>query len=166
MNSTSIENKNGVSILIDEEDLGLLTKHNDGYWCFTVTNTGYAQIKHRKSLGGNSQKALLHRLIMDVQLGLQVEHVNRDGLDNRRENLRICTLDENNRNAAVHGVSRFRGVYKKRGKWQASIWSDGKNIYLGRFDTEEDAAQAYDVAAKLQGCEVRFLNFPDEDTNA
>ena len=92
ISSISIQNKNGVAMLIDKENLKLLSQHRDGYWCFCINNRGYATISHKKS-DGIVRSAKFHRLIMDSPTGLQVDHINKNKLDNRRENLRIFTPD-------------------------------------------------------------------------
>ena len=165
--SVSIQNKNGVTMLIDQEDLGLLSQHKKGHWCFTVDKTGYARIANRKDLVGNEGvKIYAHRLIMKASVGLEIDHVNRNRLDNRKENLRFCTRSQNVMNTAVSGASRFKGVSKKNDKWQSDITTNGIKSYLGFFKTEIEAARAYDAAVRLQNCEFRRLNFPNGDPNA
>ena len=162
--SVSIKNKHGVSMLIDQEDLGLLTRHGKGHWCFGVVPKGYAQIFYRIELGGSKNAPVLfHRLLMGCPIGMQVCHINKDRLDNRKENLLTCTPSKKNMFTAGHGKSKFKGVSPNGKKWRASISSDGCLKYIGPFTTELEAAQAYDAAAKLQGCEFHFLNFPNKD---
>ena len=164
--SISIQNKHGVSMLIDEEDLGLLTQHGKGHWCFGVVPKGYAQIFHRIELGGSKNSPVLfHRLIMGCPIGMQVCHLNKDRLDNRKENLQICTPSTKNMNTAGYGKSKFKGVFPNGKRWQAAIRLNGVHTYLGLYLTEVEAAKAYDAAAKLQYCEFRRLNFPNEAPN-
>ena len=93
----------------------------------------------------------MHRLIMQAIDGQYVDHINGDGLDNRRENLRICTHAQNMQNQMPVrlGTSKYKGVSwdKVAKKWAAHINLDGKPKKLGRFVAEEDAAKAYDSAA-------------------
>lgn len=93
-----------------------------------------------------------------------VDHINRDRSDNRRSNLRLCSLAENNRNGSIrsNNNSGFKGVSwdKARGKWQAGIGLNGTRKALGRFDSAEDAARAYDAAALANYGEFAALNFP------
>jgi hypothetical protein len=105
--------------------------------------------------GGAS--AYLHRLIMDCPSEMKVDHKDGDGLNNRRSNLRVCSNVENTRNSTLSSrvgkTSRYKGVglVKHTGKWNARIHVDGKNVALGYFEKESDAARAYDEAA------VRFF---------
>ena len=102
----------------------------------------------------------LHRQILGLlhTLEVHVDHINGDGLDNRRENLRVCTPSQNmaNRGLYAHNKTGFKGVCVDRRsnqvKYRATIHHKNKYIALGRFNTAEEAAHAYDVAAlKLFG---------------
>lgn len=95
---------------------------------------------------------LLHRVLMGVTIpSIKVDHENNDGLDNCRINLRVCSSAQNskNRRAWKKGSSKYLGVSwnKKRGKWSAIITINYKNITLGFFIEEIEAAIAYDLAA-------------------
>ena len=160
MNSVWIQNKSRRRLLVDTLDLKLLSRSKDGHWCFKLKENGYARIVYRKDLGGDGKSLVsFHRLIMDFPFAMQVDHINRNKFDNRRENLRVCTHSQNSMNNAIRGICQFRGVCKSRNKWQAQIKIDGINKYLGIFETEVAAALAYDAAAKLYGCEFHILNF-------
>jgi len=113
---------------------------------------------------GKNTAILLHRFILGVTDWRRVDHRDRDQLNDRRENLRISTSQENNMNRAGNGTgrktSRFKGVYWQRdiGRWRAKFQS----TYLGTFTDEETAAVAYDRAAFAAFPEYAFLNFPKE----
>ena len=96
-----------------------------------------------------------------------IDHVNGDGLDNRRVNLRPATPSQNNANmrSREECTSRFKGVcwYRRQGIWVAQIGVDGHRRHLGRFLSEEDAARAYDAAALAAWGEYARLNFPGRD---
>jgi HNH endonuclease len=95
----------------------------------------------------------MHRLIMDARAGEVVDHINGDGLDNRRSNLRVCLQAENSRNRRKgEGFSsRFKGVSLVKGRrekpWRAQIRHGEKVRCLGYFSLEEEASRAYDEAA-------------------
>lgn len=107
---------------------------------------GYAQRKVR--VDGRYRTVLMHRLILGLDRGdaREVDHRNRDRLDNRRENLRVGTaaLNQQNREGIPNTSSRFRGVIweRQRKKWRAQVMLNGRTVTLGRFDHEEDAAAA------------------------
>ena len=112
----------------------------------------------------------LHRIILERMLGRsldsdeQVDHANHDGLDNRRENLRLASNTENHRNLKKESTpttSKYRGVSKTPGQhWMADIRTPD-HIHLGIYKTEEEAALAYDNAARTYFKEFANLNFPD-----
>ncbi len=102
---------------------------------------------------------------MDTPPYLVCDHINHDGLDNRKTNLRNCTLKQNNANTrpTKGASSKYKGVTfaKREKKWVVYIKKDGRQTFLGCFDDEVEAAKAYDAAAaKLYG-EFAYLNFPD-----
>ncbi len=107
----------------------------------------------------------MHRIIMNPPDGKQVDHINGDGLDNRVENLRIATSSENNYNTGKqsNNTSGYKGVswHKTRKTWQVLIGVGGRLIRIpGVFNSAEDAARAYDEAAKKYHGVFARLNFP------
>ena len=113
----------------------------------------------------------MHRLIAGAAPRRLVDHVNRNGLDNRRANLRVATSSENGANRVADArvrrtTSDFKGVFldRERSKWSASIHIDGKTRSLGRFATELEAAVAYNEAAlKAWGRFARLNILPGDD---
>ena len=98
----------------------------------------------------------MHRVITDCPDGMVVDHINDDALDNRRSNLRVCTQQDNIRNGikcrrrlGKRTRSKYKGAHfhGPTGRWQARIVVSGRQISLGYFDHEIDAAKAYDEAA-------------------
>ena len=106
----------------------------------------------------------LHRFLLDAPDHLMGDHVNGNGLDNRRENLRLVTPSENSINAShSRGRSLYRGVtfHKGSGRYQAQInMPDGKR-YLGLYGSASEAAAVYDEAARCAFGKSAMLNFPD-----
>lgn len=105
----------------------------------------------------------MHRFILNPPFKKEIDHINGDGLDNRRENLRICTHSENlkNREKQSNNLSGFKGVCwnKSDKRWVGQIFLKGKKcIYLGFFKTKEEAALAYNQAAKKYFGEFAKLN--------
>lgn len=107
------------------------------------------------------KRIFMHRALMAAPTGQQVDHKNRNGLDNRRENLRICTPGDNQHNSGPRrgGSSQFKGVHWTRYGWSASIKPPTGTKHLGYFLHEEDAARAYDVEARKQYGEFAYCNF-------
>lgn len=107
----------------------------------------------------------MHREILGVSdRSVEVDHVNGDGLDNRRSNLRSATRQQNaaNQRKPSTNTSGFKGVtwHAKLGKWRASLMARGHRHYLGLHATAEAAARAYDAAAVVHFGEFASLNFP------
>lgn len=136
---------------VDEDDFVDVSRWNWTYWC---DRSGREYAIRGESL-------FLHRYLTGVGSDEKIDHKNGDGLDNRRENLRIASSSENNRNRRKKSgaASRYKGVSEHYGKWSATIWS-GRKMWLGRFDTEEEAARAYDEAARRLHGEFARVNFP------
>jgi len=105
----------------------------------------------------------MHNEILPPPAGLEVDHKNHDGLDNRRINLRLGTHAQNgaNRLPNKNHSSIFKGVTRRggRGKWQAAIRVNGQRTHLGQFGDEQQAARAYDAAALAAFGEFARTNF-------
>ena len=134
---------------IDPDDVGLVS-----YCSWYMDDQGFAR---------NSHNQRMHRVILGLLPGKpDVDHHNHDRLDNRRSNLRVATRSQNNANQRKRTgtVSRFKGVWwiADRKKWGAQICVNGKHHRIGRFATEEEAAQAYNRAALAAWGEFALLN--------
>jgi len=109
----------------------------------------------------------MHRYIIKVPPGLVIDHINYNGLDNRKANLRLTTRTQNNRHVIRTmnpGSSKFKGVswYNREKRWVVKITADGKTFPIGYFRDEIQAANAYDKAAKKYHGEFAALNFPQQ----
>lgn len=114
--------------------------------------------------GKLSQKIVrLHREIMNAPDGMHVDHINGNGLDCTRANMRVCTQSENKRNRKINSnnQSGYKGVWwhNSSRKWQSGIRVGGKRVHLGYFANIEDAARAYDIAALKYHGEFAKTNF-------
>jgi len=111
-------------------------------------------------------KKLLHRIIMSPPDNLQIDHINKNTLDNRRCNLRVCTNSENqmNRGKTRSNTSGYKGVNlekkKQRKKYRARITANKTTHYLGNFEKPADAGKAYKEAAKVHHGEYVRINDP------
>jgi hypothetical protein len=114
--------------------------------------------------GGKCSRIHMHREVLKVADDMYVDHINHNGLDNRKANLRVATFAQNTWNAERPiGRSGYKGVWfsKKTGLWRASITCCGKRKYLGCFYDKRQAAKAYDRAAMKYHGRFASLNFPD-----
>lgn len=137
--------------IVDDEDFEYL---NQWKWNYTG---------HYASRSVKGKVILMHRQIMNFPNKKEIDHINHNRLDNRKENLRECSSEENGRNKSKRSgtYSKFLGVTKSRKKWMAQIEKDGKSTYLGVFDSEYEAAKVYDKKAIEIFGEFASLNFPN-----
>lgn len=151
----------GGAVLVDKDMVEMLSKHT-----WHTNHEGYARTNYPRAHPGK-RGVLMHRLIMGDVKGIEYDHKNRIRLDNRRANLRAATRSENNQNSAkrprykgVPTSSKYKGVswQPSKRKWWAYIGT-GKNFkHLGRYATEELAAEAYNKAAIVRFGEFARLN--------
>ena len=105
----------------------------------------------------------MHRMIMRARKGYVVDHIDGNGLNNRRCNLRVCTRRQNVANMGPRGgASEFVGVFRQKKKWGAQIVCRGKKYTLGSYDDEVEAAKARDRKAYELHGEFAYLNFPED----
>lgn len=143
----------GKQTLVDDADFEIFSQ-----WKWQL-NGKYARRSWREN--GKVKNMTMHRLIMNPSKDMQIDHINGDKLDNRKENLRITDSIGNNRNVnSKIGKSGYKGVgwYEKTKKWGAVITVDYKHIWLGGFEDPREAAKAYNNAAIKYFGEFARLN--------
>lgn len=145
-------------VLYDSEDQHIIDSYS--WRVVKCRNTFYVRTSGMK-VGGKWVSYSLHRLVMNSPKGI-VDHKNRNGLDNRKSNLRSCANSQNQINKTTPTkTSKYKGVsfHKRSGKFEASITVNKKKQYLGLFDSEKAAASAYDEAAKELFADFALTNF-------
>lgn len=156
--------------IVDDDHAGRLSRHK---WFLAGTGVGYAARHVGRGRKGR-RLVFMHYVVGGAPTpDMEWDHINGNGLDNRRENLRLATHQQNLRNkkaykcrvdaAAKH--SRFKGVAWRSDtkKWRAQIHVNGRRLSLGNFGSEQEAATAYDRAARKHFGDFARLNFPSND---
>ena len=142
---------------VDDADFDYLNRWK--WYAVKRDNNFYARRGFRLD-NGKTKGILMHRDIVAVPDGMQVDHRDGNGLNNQRANLRVCTPSQNqmNKKRPPFGSSVYKGVRLNQGKWEVRISKNNKRIYLGRFDTEIEAALTWNEAAKNHHGEFAYLN--------
>lgn len=150
--------------LVDDEDYYWLSQWN--WFAVKIKNSWYARRNKKKGHLRNTDvfEVYLHRVVARVtDKNLVVDHRDHNPLNNQKSNLRICTSIENKRHVTSHrgSSSVYLGVSwdKSRKKWQAAYMFNGKRVLAKRFETEIEAAKAYDIAALNHAGDFANLNF-------
>lgn len=130
----------GKVALVDDQDYDSLIRHK--WHAVKIKGLFYAA-------NGANPRRYMHRFILKTKPGVEVDHIDGDALNNLRSNMRECTHKQNLRNTRIQDgfSSKYKGVGWSKHKWRARIMVDGKDVCLGYFRDEEQAARAYDVAA-------------------
>jgi len=154
----------GQYALVDDEDFEDLNKYKWIAQYSSCTKTYYVK-RHSHRECGKPKHLQMHRVIMNAKKGQVIDHINGNTLDNRKENLRIATYSQNRGNSKRYrnNTSGYKGVSwnKNRQRWEACIGYQNKYIYLGLYTTKEEAALAYNEAAKKYFGEFANLNYDD-----
>lgn len=163
-----VELTRGLSTMIDDSDIELISNVS---WYAHETNPGNFYARGEKYLGNYKvKKFYLHRLLLGVDdPKIKVDHIDGNPLNNQRSNLRVCARESQNHTNQTKlrsdNTSGYRGVFfnknLKKKKWQAYVHlQNKKRLYLGCFETAEEAAKAFDEAAKIHYGEFHGkLNF-------
>lgn len=157
----------GKYALVDDEDYERLSKHK---WRANKAKNGlwYAERQYRDHSDGTKYGkqiyVSMHREVMKASKGKYIDHIDHNGLNNQKSNLRFCTQTQNCWNQ--RSKKKYKGVYradiKKGVKWTVNIQANGVSHYLGCFTCQKTAAKEYDKLAKILHGEFAQLNFPAE----
>lgn len=150
---------------VDDEDFERVSRW---HWSYCPNRGGYA-VRNETYAPGKHRYLPMARFILNAPKGKLVDHINGETLDNRKENLRLCTHAENqaNKKRPVNNTSGYKGVQwsKQKEKWIAVAWLMGHLYYGGAYTDKIEAAKAYDrLAVKLYG-EFARVNFPEQSTS-
>jgi hypothetical protein len=146
---------------VDRKDAKRLKKYK-----WRLSSDGYA-VRDVK-VDGKTQTIRMHREILDAPDDMVVDHVDGEGLNNLRINLRLATVSQNNANSAPRRRGKYKGVYrdKKSGKYRVKLTAGGKSIHVGVFEDKHEAALAYNEAAlKYHGEFARLNDVPGSPTS-
>jgi len=153
----------GKYAIVDPEDYHRLRK--DKWYAQKGPHTFYAVRSLTNGKNAPRKNAYMHHLVIDIPPGMYCDHINHNGLDNRKANLRPATGTQNvwhRRKFKKPSRSKYKGIdwSKDVNRWRARIRVNGRRIYLGSFKNEIDAARAYDKAARRYHGQFAALNFP------
>jgi len=144
----------GQIALVDKADYELLCQYK---WQAIPAVHGFYATAAIK-MNGRWTTVQMHRLIMAATAGQMIDHKNGNPLDNRKHNLRLCTHSQNNANQRGKRHTRYKGVCRCGNRWKARIGWQKKVFQVGMFETEVEAAEAYNLAARRVHGEFARLN--------
>lgn len=145
---------NGGAAFVDDEDFDLIAAYR---WRRNIG--GYAV--RSTTQNGVNRTYSMHRVIFGAVSGQQVDHIDRNRLNNVRANLRLATASQNAINRVSASKTGYRGVQQDYRRFKAMIWAAGQFYLLGRFSNAIEAARAYDKAARQLHGDFAVLNFPE-----
>lgn len=153
----------GKVALVDDEDYEELMNYN---WHASQSDHRFYAIRNVELYPGARTTVKMHRQVMRALPGENIDHKDGDGLNNTRGNLRIATTSQNcaNKRASKGSKSQYKGVswHKQHGKWYSAICYNYKQIFIGLYTDEIEAAKAYDRKAVELFGEFAKTNFPVE----
>lgn len=150
--------------MVDDEDYEVVSSFRWFAYVSGITKNYFRAARFSTTKNGQKKKMIhLPRFLLNAPDGMVVDHINGDTLDNRRSNLRICTTSENGMNATIgkRNTSGYKGVSgypSKLRPWTAMITYQQQKVFIGNFDTKEEAALAYNKKAKEYFGEFARLN--------
>ena len=144
-------------VLIDNEDFDLCNSYRWFYMNNKLAGYGYASFT--KTIKGKRKVIRMHNIIMRPPQGYEVDHINRDTLDNRRTNLRICTRGENMANRGVFKNNKLglKNIRRRNGKYQVRVQREGVPICLGTFSKLSEAIRTATSSASVTDLRVSAL---------
>ena len=156
--SIKVQLNHGKLGIVDDADRDLISQY---HWTAVPNHHGNWYMARWISVDGKRKILFFHRLLLNAKAGSQVDHIDGNGLNNCRNNLRLCTHADNCRNSKLRksNTSGYKGVHKSRAKWVAQIAVDGKAHHLGSYVDILDAARSYDHAARIIYGEFAKTNF-------
>lgn len=153
---------NGLSAQVDDEDYGWLNQYK---WHLGTKKCGTQYAIRHLYINGKRSTITMHQDILKTPKGMCTDHINGNGLDNQKRNIRICTPSENCMNRKPQGgTSKYKGVslHSIGGRWKCRIKTKGKIYNLGHYDSEEEAARKYNEVASSMFGKFARLNTIEE----
>jgi hypothetical protein len=151
----------GFTTVVDDADYDRVACFK---WTALITTKGKVYAYRRGTRAEGQPVIYLHRFIIDASNDVEIDHRDSDGLNNCRNNLRVCSHIQNTRNSRRRSdnTSGFKGVHydTNRKRWIAQVQINGRRSHIGAYRTREEAARAYDLAAVKYFGEFARLNFP------
>jgi hypothetical protein len=151
----TINLSNNEIAMVDDDEYEEISKYK-----WNLSNSGYAVRSYREN--GKTKTMLMHRQIMCPPENMLVDHIDRNKLNNQKDNLRIASYKDNSHNTIPQSWTGYKGVDLQGNWWVAKITINGKQITVGKSKDIIEAAKKYDEAAKKYYGPFAYLNFPTE----